>query len=43
MSIRFISVATADRDPFAVQQVSQHSAAGERELQVQLVHPAHQR
>jgi hypothetical protein len=31
------------QDAFAIEQVAQQPAAGERMLQVQLVHPAHQR
>lgn len=36
-------MAAADRDSLGIQQVTQHPAARERELQVQFVHPAHQR
>ena len=32
---------TADLDPLPVQEIAQHPAAREGELQVQLVHPAH--
>jgi hypothetical protein len=35
-------VASANLVAFAGQQTLQHSAAGERILQMQLVHPAHQ-
>jgi hypothetical protein len=31
----------ADTDPFLFEEVAQHPAARERELQMQLVHPAH--
>ena len=46
MPIRFISVATWQRpisDPFLVQEVPQHPAARERELEMQFVDPPHDR
>ncbi len=36
-------VLAADREAFALQQVAQHPAAGERMLEMQLVDPPHQR
>jgi hypothetical protein len=36
-------VAATNLDPFLVQEVPQHPAARERELEVQFVHPAHDR
>ena len=36
-------MASADRDTFLVQEVAQHPASRERELQVQLIYPAHHR
>lgn len=36
-------MATADRDPFLVQEVPQHPAAREGKLKVQLVYPTHHR
>ena len=35
------SVSAADADPFLFEEVAQHPAARERELQMQLVNPAH--
>jgi hypothetical protein len=36
-------VAAANLDPFLVQEIPEHPAACEREIEVQLVHTAHDR